>query len=89
MVQEAQDTGTLLGTNVLETFPATGLEQEQDRTWHPVYFQSDGEAIQIAIYMKDDLDLAMSQIRQRNIAFSDFQLEGMVLYTMATTDRLQ
>lgn len=89
MVQEAQDTGTLLGTNVLETFPAAGLEQEQDRTWHPVYFQSDGEAIQIAIYMKDDLDLAMSQIRQRNIAFSDFQLEGMVLYTMATTDRLQ
>lgn len=89
MIQEASDTGTLLGTNALETFPALGLEQTQDRTWHPVYFQSDGEAIQINIYMKDDPDLAKSQIRQRNVAFSDFQLEGMVLYTMPTTDRLQ
>lgn len=89
MIQEATDTGTILGTNVLETFPAAGLEQVQDRTWHPVYFQSDGEAIQINIYMKDDPNLEMSQIRQRNIAFSDFQLEGMVLYTMPTTDRLQ
>ena len=89
LLEEAFDTGTLLGTNVLETFPALGLEQTQDRTWHPVYFQSDGEAIQINIYMKDDPNLEMSQIRQRNIAFSDFQLEGMVLYTMPTTDRLQ
>lgn len=89
MLQEAADTGTLLGTNVLETFPGLGLEQVQDRTWHPVYFQSDGEAIQINVYMKDDPDLTKSQIRRRNVAFSDFQLEGMVLYTMPTTDRLQ
>ncbi len=89
MVEEAADTGTLLGTNVLETFALSLLENTQDRVWHPVYFQSDGEAIQIVIYMKDDPDLALSQIRRQAVAWSDFQLEGMVLYTMATTDRLQ
>jgi len=91
LVKDGQDTGTLLGTNVLETFPypSSVLEFNQSRLWHPIYFQSDGEAIELSLYFKDDPDLALSQIRQRDIVWSDFQLEGMVLYTMPTTDRLQ
>lgn len=91
LAQEAFDTGTLLGTSVLETFatPANSFELYQDRLWHPVYFQSDGEAIQINIFLKDDLDLTKSQIRRQTVAWSDFQMEGMILYTMPTTDRMQ
>lgn len=80
-------TGANLGTGVLETraynpvfYP---LEQVQDRLWHPVYFQSTGECIQIAIYMTPE------QIKTANIAFSDFQLDGLVLFCNRTSDRLE
>ncbi len=59
------------------------LEQEQDRLWHPIYFQTEGECIQLFIYMTQD------QMVVPDIAFSDFELEGMVLHTMATTGRLE
>jgi len=83
--------GSLVGTGVLETFPypRVPLELTSQRVWHPVYFQSDGECIQLSMYLNDDLNLAKSQIRQQTIAWSDFQLEGMVLYTMPTTSRMQ
>jgi hypothetical protein len=87
MVNEAISTGTIMGTNVLETYPYNPLlypfEQVQDRLWHQVYFQGDGECIQIYIY------LSPSQMTNSAIAWSDFQLEGIVIYTMSTADRLQ
>ncbi len=91
LVTDGAGTGALLGTNVLETFPypSSVLEFNQQRLWHPIYFQSDGEAIELSLYFKDDPNLALSQIRRKSVVWSDFQLEGMVLYTMATTDRLQ
>lgn len=78
-------TNTLMGNGVLETSPYTTvpLEQLQTRLWHPIYFQTEGECIQIYIYLSD------TQMRDTVIAFSDFQLEGMVLHTMPTSQRLQ
>ncbi len=78
-------TNMLQGTSVLETSPYAlyPLEQTQDRLWHPVYLQTDGECIQIRIYLND------TQMRARTIVYSDFELQGMVLHTMATSDRLQ
>jgi hypothetical protein len=87
MINEGTGTGSIQGTSVLETFPYLPtyypLEQYQDRLWHPVYFQSDGECIQLFMYM------TQAQITNPAIAFSDFEIEGMVLHTQTTTARLQ
>ncbi len=78
-------TNTNMGNGVLETRPYAlyPFEQVQDRLWHPVYFQTDGQTIQIFIYMSED------QITDTSIAWSDFELEGLVLHTMPTSARLQ
>lgn len=87
MINQGGPAGTnmLMGDNTLSTapYPTVPLEQEQERLWHPVYFQTEGECIQIQISLSD------AQIRTPLIAFSDFELEGMVLFTMPTTQRLQ
>lgn len=84
MIQGGDFTGALIGNNVLETSPYTlqPFEQQQTQLWHPIYFQSDGETIQLRIYLAND------QLRDNNIANSDFQLNAMVLYTMPVS-RLQ
>lgn len=87
MIQDGQATNAILGNNILETHaydPAIApFEAVQDRLWHPVYFQSDGECIQIRIYMNNDQMLAITS------AMADFELEGMILHTQPTTSRLQ
>jgi hypothetical protein len=87
MVQNASTTGALVGTSVLETFPYDAtlypFEQQQDRLWHQVYFQSEGECIQLFMYM------TFPQITEPDVAFSPFELEGMVLHTMPVGDRVQ
>jgi len=85
MIEEGESTGALLGNNILETSPYDlyPLEKIQTRLWHPVYFQADGECIQIAIYM------SYEQITIPDIAWSAFELEGMVLHTRPTSTRLE
>jgi hypothetical protein len=87
MIDQGTGTGAIQGNSVLETsaydpiyYP---LEQEQDRLWHPIYFQTEGECIQLFMYMTE------AQMTTRSIALSKFTLEGMVLHTMATTGRLE
>ena len=67
------------GTGILETNPYNPaiypLEQFQDRLNHPIYFQSTGTCIQINIYMNQ------LQMQSPIIAWSDFQLETITLYT--------
>jgi hypothetical protein len=85
MITAAKATLSSLGNNILETspYPTIPLESEQERLWHPVYFQTDGEFIQINISFSD------AQITTPAIALSDFQLEGIILHTQPTTSRLQ
>jgi hypothetical protein len=87
MVTDGTATGTIMGNNVLETYPYDPaiypFEQVQQRLWHPIYFQSGGESIQIAISMNDE------QMRDPLVAYSDFQIEGMVLFTQPTSNRLE
>lgn len=85
MIADAQATGALIGNSILETTPYAlyPLEAFQDRLWHPVYFQSDGECIQLFLYMTP------AQMTNFPIATSDFELEGMILYTMPTASRMQ
>lgn len=87
MIQAGQATGAIMGNNVLETSPYDPtlypFEQVQDRLWHPVYFQTEGECIQLFMYMTDD------QMVVPDISLSPFQLEGMVLHTMQVSTRLE
>lgn len=87
MIGGAASTGSLMGTSVLETFPYDPiyypLEQFQDRLWHPVYFQADGNSIQLYLFFTYD------QMVNRNISLSDFEMEGWVVYAQPTTSRMQ
>jgi len=85
MIESAQTTGCILGDNNLQTYPFDlyPIEQSQNRLWHPVYFQTDGECVQIRIYLDDE------QMLDPNISASDFQLEGLVVHARQTSERLQ
>lgn len=87
MIEQGTQSGAIMGNNVLETSPYDPIlypfEQVQDRLWHPIYFQSDGECIQIFMYFTP------AQMINTAISWSDFQLEGMVLHTQSTSERLQ
>ncbi|MGH3054169.1 MAG: hypothetical protein ACRDL7_04230 [Gaiellaceae bacterium] len=78
---------SIMGTGVLETSPYDPalypLEQFQNRLWHPVYLQIDGECIQINIYMSE------VQMCNPEISLKDFQIEGIILHTKAVSYRLQ
>lgn len=86
-ILDEAEIGTLMGTGVLETGPYPAnlapLESHQARLWHPVYFQSEGECIQIRIYMSD------AQMLTPDSALCDFELEGLVLHTQSISTRLQ
>ena len=79
-------TGALMGTGILETTPYNPiyypLEATQERLWHPLYLQSDGQFIQIQINQNP------LQITNPAIAFSDFELEALTLYCQPTTSRM-
>jgi hypothetical protein len=87
MIQGGQASGAIMGNNILETSPYDPvlypLEQFQQRLWHPVYFQSVGESIQIVMY------LSAAQMTNPAIALEDFELEGLVLFTQPTSARLE
>lgn len=72
--------GAIIGTNKLDTFPYPlyPLEATSTRIWHPVYFQSSGECLQFRIFMTDE------QMRDPLIAFSNFELHSMTLYSEPT-----
>lgn len=78
-------TGALVGTGTLELYPyaLAPSENRQTRLWHPIYPMADGECIQLHIY------LSPAQITTSAIAFSDFQLNAMIFYTLPTSSRLQ
>lgn len=84
-VSSAASTGALLGTSVLETsaYSLYPQEQTQERLWHPVYTQADGNAVQLRIYLSDE------QLADLDIANSWFQLHAMMFYAVKTTSRQQ
>lgn len=79
--------GALVDSGVLTTAPYDPAfdpsEQQQPRLWHPKYFNVQGEAVQLNIYMSDD------QMIDPNIAWADFELHAMVLYTTPTSSMLR
>ena len=73
---------SIMGTGILETSPYDPaiypFEQVQQRLWHSIYFQCNGECIQLHIYFSTE------QLLDPNISLSPFEIEGMILYTEPT-----
>ncbi len=59
------------------------FEKTAVRLWHPVYFQADGEVIQLQLVMNDE------QMRSIKIRESDFELHAMCIYAQPTSQRFQ
>lgn len=81
MLQAGEVNESIMGTGILETAPYNPLyyplETVQERLWHSIYFQSEGECIQLNIYLSDQ------EMINPSISLAPFELEGMVLYTQA------
>ena len=86
MIQAGIGNDSIMGNNVLETSPYAlyPLENEQSLLWHPVYFQTVGEFVQLYLYFTSD------QMVDADISLnSEFELEAMTLYTTRTSARLE
>jgi len=77
MVDLGAIAGAALGSSVLETSPydLVPLEGHQQQLWHPLYFNAEGECVQLRLFMSDT---QMFDIKLRE---ADFQLNMMVFYT--------
>jgi len=85
MVPASQSSGSIVGTNILSTAPHSlvSVESQQARLWHPVYFQAEGNVVQMRLYLTDE------QMLDNDIALSDFQLHAMMFYITTTERTLQ
>ncbi len=92
LLQDSAGNGVLLGTGTLDTFPYTAangvpapvpFEETAVRLWHPVYFQADGEVIQLQLIFND------AQMRNVAIRESGFALHAMCIYAQPTSYRFQ
>lgn len=87
MVTEGTNSGTIMGTSILETFPYDPLiypfEQFQDMLHHPVYFQTVGEFVQIG------MSFNLQQMLNPNITDVPFEIHSITLFTQQTSARLQ
>ena len=87
LIQDGTANNSIMGNNILETSPYSPalapLEQLQDRLWHPIYFQGEGECIQISMYFSN------AQMVNSNISLEDFELEAITLFTQPTSARMQ
>jgi hypothetical protein len=95
MLGGAFNTNSILGTGILETspYPVVPLEAEQSQLWHPLYFQTQGESIQIYMYLTTTPITINNityppQITNGSIAWSDFELQGLILYVTPKSQRL-
>jgi hypothetical protein len=77
--------GSLLGTGTLDTYPYPDIEFEAfaTRLQHPVYFQANGEVVQLQLIMND------GQLRSVPVMQSGFQLHAMTIYSTPTSYRFQ
>ncbi len=81
MVTEGEETGSLVCNGTLETRPYTTvpIEAQQERLWHYVYLQAEGEYLQYRIYLND------GQMRDPQVSMqSDFQLNAITMYAQKT-----
>lgn len=98
LLQDGLATGTVFGTGTLDTFAYATIPFESDavRIIHPVYFQTDGEFVQLEITMNDiqmttviPIDDGMGGISYTGPTFENFELHFMCFYAQPTSSRFQ
>lgn len=77
-IENGENSGANIGNNVLELRPydPTSTERFKDILWRTIYFQASGDFVNITISMTDE------QMLNPDYSLSDFELQGMILYTM-------
>lgn len=85
MVDSGIANACILGDGMLQTsaYSTIPLEAFQERVWHPMYLQANGEFVQLRFYLNDD------QLLLNDVALSDFEMHAMVFYAQPTSTRLQ
>lgn len=90
--EDSEEARIALGTGTLDTFAYTAangvpapipFEETAVRLWHPVYFDADGEVVQLQLVMND------AQMRNTEIRKCGFALHAMCIYAQATSYRFQ
>jgi len=79
LVNQGSLSGAQIGTNILEMHKyaiESNFSNYKDILWRSIYFQSYGDSISINISLSDD------QMVNKDISLSNFELQGMILYTM-------
>ncbi len=91
MFNDAIDTDTLIGTSDLQTTPYAlkPLESSQDRFWHSLYYQIEGEFIQLHFCFTEDQILAFNEAivlgtPRVDVINSPFELDGLIFSAQPT-----
>jgi len=66
--------GSLIGTNIIDTTPYDTLETTQDRFWHSAYLQASGATVQLHLYLSN------KQMLDVDIKKSGFGLNALCVY---------
>ncbi len=81
LFNESVISGAAMGTNILDTKPYTAipLERTQDRFWHYIYLQAEGENVQLKLYFNEN------QIIDPSIVSQDIEIGAMLFYVTKTS----
>jgi hypothetical protein len=81
VAEEAETSGAILGNNILETFPypTKPWEASQAQFWHRIYFQQDGETVQLFLYSTEE------QMLDGTIRNNGFGLNAVIYYAQPTS----
>ena len=79
MVSEGTISGALIGTSILDldAYTLIPFEDVQSRVWHPLYFQAEGEVIQLQLIHSAE---QLTSTANPSPAFSDFELHALTFY---------
>ena len=87
------------GTNILQTFPYTtanspilGTEEDRPMLWHPIYFNGEGQTVQLHIYLQFEqvLKFTTDPSGTRNfVADEPFEMNAMMIFAQPTTSIFQ
>lgn len=80
-LEQAQLSGAILGTGILETspYPTKPWEATQERFYHRIYIQQDGDTVQLHLYMSE---AQMISIQSRN---NGIVINAVIYYAKPTS----
>jgi len=92
IAQEGSANNSILGSSILETSPyvLSPFEASQTRLWHPLYFQAEGESVQLRIYYSEQqMFKYVYDTKELFVNTENFELNAMIIEAEATSGRLQ